>query len=153
MRYAKQGHDGKPAGLYAPSLNSDPGKHNGLYWPVVHPEPRSPLGDLVAQAAEEGRSIGAAGSGPSPFHGYYFKVLNAQGADAPGGAASYVVNGEMSGGFALVAWPAEYDATGVMTFTVNQDGLVHQTDLGEATAKTAAAITAYNPSASWRQVP
>jgi hypothetical protein len=150
--YAQQGHDGKPQGLFATTFRSDPGKQNGLYWPAAHGQPRSPLGDLVAQASKEGRQIGTDRPPPTPFHGYYFKILTAQGAAAPGGTKSYVVNGEMSAGFALVAWPAQYDATGVMTFAVNQDGAVHETDLGAETNTTAAAITTYNPDASWRQV-
>ena len=149
--YAKQGRDGKPAGLFAKSFSSDPGKQNGLYWQAVRNEPRSPLGDLVAEASEEGRQLGTDRARPSPFHGYYFKILTAQGKSAPGGAKSYLVNGEMSGGFALVAWPAQYDASGVMTFIVNQDGVVHQKDLGPKTDATAAAMTAYNPDTSWRR--
>ena len=101
---------------------------------------------------QEGRPIGTDREQPSPFHGYYFKILTAQGAAAPGGAKSYVVNGEMSAGFALVAWPAQYDATGIMTFVVNQDGMVHEKDLGAKTDATAAAMTTYNPDASWRRV-
>jgi hypothetical protein len=89
---------------------------------------------------------------PTPFHGYYFRILTAQGAGAAGGAKSYIVNGEMSAGFALVAWPAQYDATGVMTFAVNQDGTVQETDLGAETGVTAATITTYNSGASWRPV-
>jgi hypothetical protein len=151
-RYAQQGHDGKPAGLFATAFRSEPGKHNGLYWPDAPGQPRSPLGDLVAQASEEGRDIGTDRAKPTPFHGYYFKILTAQGSAAPGGARSYLVDGEMSAGFALVAWPAEYDSTGIMTFVVNQDGRVYETDLGAKTAATAAAMTAYNPDAAWRQV-
>ncbi len=129
-RYAQQGHDGKPAGLFATTFRSDPGKQNGLYWPAAHGQPRSPFGDLVAQASAEGRQLGTDRERPSPFHGYYFKILTAQGAAAPGGAKSYVVNGEMSAGFALVAWPAQYDATGIMTFAVNQDGVVRRVGPG-----------------------
>ena len=151
-RYAQQGHDGKPAGLFATTFRSDPGKQNGLYWPAAPGQPLSPLGDLVAQASAEGRPIGTDRARPTPFHGYYFKILTAQGSAAPGGAKSYVVNGEMSAGFALVAWPAQYDATGIMTFAVNQDGTVHETDLGAKTDATVAAMTAYNPDASWRSV-
>jgi hypothetical protein len=149
QRYAEQAHDGKRRGLYAQTFRSDPGKQNGLYWPTTRGQPRSPLGDLVAQAAEEGRAIGTGTGQPAPFYGYYFKILTAQGPDAPGGAKSYIVNGDMSGGFALVAWPAEYDVTGVMTFLVNQDGAVAESDLGPETAKVASAITAYNPDQSW----
>ena len=152
QRYAKEGHDGKPAGLYAAKFQSDSGKQNGLYWPVARGEKkRSPLGDLVAQAAEDGRARGDR-TGPSPYHGYYFKILTAQGRSAPGGAKNYIVNGEMSGGFALIAWPAQYDVTGVMTFVVNQDGVVHERDLGPQTDATARKMTAYNPDASWRPV-
>ena len=154
QRYAKQGHDGKPAGLHAMKFQSDPGKENGLYWPTARGQGRSPLGDLVAQAAEEGRPIGGGqGTKPTPLHGYYFKILTGQGAAAPGGAKSYVVKGDMSGGFALVAWPAQYDATGVMTFIVNQDGIVRERDLGPQTDATARKMTVYNPDASWRPVP
>ena len=149
-RYAQQGHDGKPVGLFASTVRSDPGKQNGLYWPAAPGQPRSPLGDLVAQAWEEGRPIGTERG--TPFHGYYFRGLTAQGAAAPGGAKSYVVNGELSAGFALVAWPAQYDASGIMTFIVNQDGAVHEKDLGAKTDATVAAMTAYNPDASWHRV-
>jgi hypothetical protein len=151
-RYAEQGHDGKPAGVHATRFQSDPGKQNGLYWPTARGEKRSPLGDLVAQAAEDNRSAGVARTKATPFHGYYFKILTAQGAAAPGGAKNYIVKGEMSGGFALVAWPAQYDASGVMTFVVNQDGIVRERDLGPQTDATARKMTAYNPDASWRQV-
>jgi hypothetical protein len=147
--YARDGHDGKRAGLYARTFRSDHGKQNGLYWSAAHGQKRSPLGDLLAEAAADGRAESAA---PSPFHGYYFRILEAQGANAKGGAADYVVNGEMSRGFALVAWPSEYDVTGVMTFIVNQDGVVHERDLGAETARTAAALRSYDPDASWQAV-
>jgi hypothetical protein len=152
-QYAAVGHDGRRPGLFATTFTSDPGKHNGLYWPSARHEPRSPLGDLVAQAAQAGRQLGTSPGQPSPFQGYYFKILTAQGAHAPGGARSYLRNGEMSGGFALVAWPAQYNATGVMTFIVNQDGVVHEKDLGTETGAIAAAMTRYDPDASWRPVP
>ncbi len=151
-RYAEQGHDGKAAGVHAMKFQSDPGTQNGLYWPTARGEQRSPLGDLVAQAAEEKRPVGVDGAQPTPFHGYYFKILTGQGAAAAGGARSYVVKGDMSGGFALVAWPAQYDVTGVMTFIVNQDGVVRERDLGPQTADTARRMTVYNPDASWRPV-
>jgi len=151
-QYAAEGRDGKPAGRFATAFSSDAGKQNGLYWPTARHEPRSPLGDLVAQAAQEGRELGVNRGQPSPFHGYYFKILTAQGPAARGGARSYVVKGELSGGFALVAWPAQYDATGVMTFIVNQDGIVYQRDLGAETATTVASMTRFNPDSSWQQV-
>src|SRR5690606_4624735 len=100
------------------------------YWPSAPGQKRSPLGDLVAQAATEGRPLGQNGPPPSPFHGYYFRILTAQGAAAPGGAKDYLADGKLTGGFALVAWPAQYDVTGVMTFIVNHDGVVHENDLG-----------------------
>jgi len=148
-RYAEQGHDGKPAELYAARFQSDQGKENGLFWPTPRGQKRSPLGDMLAQAAMEGRPVGQ-GSGPSPFHGYYFKILTAQGPAAAGGARSYLVKGEMSGGFALVAWPAQYDVTGIMTFIVNQDGVVHEKDLGAGTDASARTMTNYNPDSSWK---
>jgi Protein of unknown function (DUF2950) len=151
-RYAQQGHDGKPAGRYAKSFHSEPGKENGLYWPAARGQKRSPLGDLVTQAAAEERPIGTNAVPPSTFHGYYFKILNEQGPAAPGGAKSYVVNGDMSDGFALVAWPAQYDVTGVMTFIVNHDGILYQKDLGSGTESVAKSMTRYNPDQSWRPV-
>jgi len=150
--YATGSHDGRAAGVYAAAFRSDPGKQNGLYWPTSHGERPSPLGDLVATAAAEGRPIGGAGSQPSPFHGYYFRILTGQGSAARGGARSYVVNGDMSGGFALVAWPAQYDVTGVMTFIVNQDGTVSEKDLGPGTDQTVKAMTVYDPDPSWTAV-
>jgi Protein of unknown function (DUF2950) len=152
QRYAQQGHDGKPAGVHATKFQSDPGKENGLYWPAERGQKRSPIGDLLAQAAEEGRTVSGDRTKPTPLHGYYFKILTGQGAAVSGGARSYIVKGEMSGGFALVAWPAEYDATGVMTFIVNQDGTVWERDLGPQTDAMARKMTVYNPDASWRQV-
>jgi hypothetical protein len=133
-RYAEKGHDGKPAGLFATAFSSEPGKQNGLYWPAKRGEPKSPMGDLVAQAAEEGRPIGTSGAGPTPFHGYRFKMISSP------------------DGFGLVAWPAEYDVTGVMTFIVNQDGIVREKDLGRDTPTTVGAMTKYSPDASWRPV-
>ena len=150
-RYAEHGHDGKPAKLYAQTFRSDPGKENGLFWPEVKGKPLSPLGDLVAQAASEGSPL-AEGTQRQPFQGYYFKILTAQGPAAPGGAKSYLVKGDMSGGFALIAWPAEYDLTGVMTFIVNQDGIVYEKDLGKDTAAAASKISEYNPDESWHRV-
>jgi len=151
-RYAQDGHDGKRPGLYAMTFHSELGKQNGLYWAVAHGQKRSPLGDLVAQAAEEGRPVAEGGAAPLPLYGYYFKILTAQGPHAPGGAKPYVVDGAMSAGFALVAWPAQYDASGVMTFVVNQDGIVRQKDLGPRTDTAASAMTHYDPDASWGAV-
>jgi hypothetical protein len=149
--YAKQGHDGKPAGLYARTIQSDPGRHNGLYWAAERGEKRSPLGNLLAAADDAAARRSAAGK-PQPFHGYYFKILTAQGAAALSGPKDYVVDGELSGGFALVAWPAEYDVTGVMTFVVNQDGVVWEKDLGPGTDAAARGMTLYNPDSSWSPI-
>ncbi len=149
--YAKQAHDGKPAGLFARSFRSDPGRQNGLYWPASRGQKRSPLGDLAANAATDERDAGSDRS-PSPFHGYYFRILTGQGPAAPGGAKDYLVDGEMSGGFALVAWPAHYDVTGVMTFVVNHDGHLSEKDLGPETDAAARAMTLYDPDASWTPV-
>jgi hypothetical protein len=150
--YASRGHDGAPAGVYAAAFRSEPGKENGLYWPAGRGARRSPLGDLVARAAEEGTTLGKEQGAPAPFHGYYFKILTRQGAAAEGGAKDYLANGRLSGGFALVAWPAEYDTTGVMTFIVSGDGVVREKDLGTDTANAARQISAYDPDASWTPV-
>jgi hypothetical protein len=150
-RYALQGHDGKPAGLFAMTFTSDPGKENGLYWPAARGQKLSPLGELVAQAAEQGRQVDTSGKRqPSPFQGYYFKILTAQGPSAAGGARNYVVDGVMSGGFALVAWPAQYAVTGVMTFVVNQDGIVLEKDLGSESNAIAEKMITYSPDKSWQ---
>ena len=148
--YARGGHDGKPSGIYARRLSSETGTHNGLYWPETPGEKRSPLGELVAEAAAEGRQLGQ-DKKPAPFHGYYFRILEGQGSAAAGGAKSYLANGALSGGFGLVAWPAQHDATGVMTFIVNQDGVVYEKDLGAGTSTAAAAITRYDPDKTWRR--
>jgi hypothetical protein len=152
-RYFRQTHDGNPAGRYARQIRSDPGMQNGLYWPVARGQPRSPIGDLIADAAQDPRRTAADRKEPLPFHGYYFRMLYAQGPHARGGARDYVVDGAMSRGFGLVAWPASYDASGVMTFVVNQDGIVFEKDLGSETASIASAMTVFDPDASWRSVP
>jgi hypothetical protein len=149
--YAKQGHDGKPAGLYARTFSSESGRQNGLYWVTAHGRKQSPLGDLVAQAAAEGRQIGG-GQQPVPFHGYFYKILTAQGAAATGGVKDYIVNGDLKGGFALVAWPAQYGITGITTFIVNQDGVPREKDLGDGTDAAARAMTAYDPDPTWSPV-
>ena len=148
--YARRGHDGAKPGGYARRFNSDPGKQNGLYWPSKRGEPRSPLGDLVASAASDGADL-ASRKEAAPFHGYHFRILTAQGPAAPGGEMDYVKNGAMTGGFALVAWPAQYDATGIMTFVVAADGTVLEKDLGPDTATAVKAITRYDPDPSWQK--
>jgi hypothetical protein len=148
--YARQPHDGKPAGLYAQKLRSTPGQQDGLYWSVGPKQQPSPLGDLAAQAAAEGYDTHDSSS--QPLWGYHFRILTAQGPAAEGGARSYVANGEMTGGFGLIAWPNEHGRSGVMTFVVNQDGVVYQKDLGERTAEAAAGLTAYDPDGTWSEV-
>jgi hypothetical protein len=148
--YASQPRDGKVAGLYAQRMMSSRGRQDGLYWRVGDEEPQSPLGDLVAQATVEGYDIKKDAS--SPLWGYHFRILTAQGSNAKGGATSYIVDGEMSGGFALVAYPAEYGRGGIMTFMVNQDGVVYQKDLGADTLKLAPALTVYDPDKAWTVV-
>jgi hypothetical protein len=148
--YASQPHEGKPAGLFAQRLRSTSGHQDGLYWPVKPGERPSPLGDLAAEAATEGYETSSSSS--SPFWGYQFRILTAQGPAAPGGKKSYVVNGEMSGGFALLAYPAKYASSGVMTFVVSQEGAVYEKDLGTDTATQAPGLTEYNPDESWTVV-
>ncbi len=132
---------------YAQRFDSNPGTRDGLYWPVEAGEPESPLGPLVAQA----QAAGYAGDGiPRPYFGYYYRILTRQGANAPGGAKDYVVGGRMSGGFALLAYPAKYGDSGVMTFMVNDQGIVFEKNLGPRTAALAPAIDQYDPDETWR---
>jgi hypothetical protein len=147
--YASEAHDGKPAGIFAQKVHSDDGKHNGLYWPRAKGDDKaSPLGEFAAKAAKEGYS--AAGKDTAaPYYGYFYRILTRQGAGADGGAKDYVVNGDMTGGFALIAWPAEYGNSGIMSFIVGPDGVVHENDLGDDTSTLAAAITEFNPNADW----
>jgi hypothetical protein len=133
---------------YAKQVFSDEGQHNGLYWKVSDGEPQSPIGPLVASAVAEGYSKDKAGP-PTPYHGYFFRILTRQGKHAPGGAKSYIVNGGMTQGFAFVAYPAEYRSSGVMTFIVNQDGVVYQKDLGKKTEALGKSMHEYNPDSSW----
>ncbi len=134
---------------YAQKVVSDPYRRNGLYWEVGEGEIESPLGPFIAQATREGYT--KKGDRPTPHHGYYYKILKTQGKSAPGGAFSYVINGHMVAGFALVAWPAEYNVSGVMTFIVNQNGTVYQKDLGPKTEGIAKAMTLYNPDRTWKR--
>lgn len=152
-QYAAEGHDGAPAGRFATKFRSTPGQHDGLYWPTQPREKLSPLGDLAAQATSEGYTkADAPTQGPRPFRGYFFRILTQQGASAPGGAKNYIVNGQMTGGFALVAYPVEYGNSGIMTFIVNQDGVIREADLGPDTAKQAGAISEYDPRDPFRPV-
>jgi len=148
--YASAARDGQSAGVYAQKLRSDPGMHNGLYWKSTAGEPDSPVGPFIAQAAAEGYRAAA---GPSAaYHGYQYRPLFRQGRHAKGGALEYFVDGNLVNGFGLVAWPATYGASGVMTFIVNQDGVVYQKDLGADTASAVDAMQAFDPDSSWTVV-
>jgi hypothetical protein len=136
---------------YAQRLGSSPGKRDGLYWPTKEGEPLSPLGDLVVKARAEGYRASKDG-GRTPYHGYFYRILTGQGPQAPGGAYDYVVRGHMIGGFALVAFPAEYGASGVMTFLVNHDGVVYQKDLGVNTTRLAESMKRFDPDGTWQKV-
>jgi len=138
---------------FARQFKSTPGRHDGLYWPAKSGEPESPFGPLVAEARASGYPIDktAAGrSAPRPYYGYYFRILTAQGPNAPGGAKNYVADRHMTQGFALIAHPAIFGDSGVMTFVVNQTGIVFEKNLGPDTARIVRAITQYDPNSSWR---
>ncbi|MGH8616389.1 MAG: DUF2950 domain-containing protein [Burkholderiales bacterium] len=139
---------------YAQKFMSSSGKHDGLYWPTKAGEPPSPLGPLVANAHAEGYSGDAPKAGvPRPYHGYFYRMLKAQGKDAPGGGYDYLAKGSMIGGFAVIATPVNYGTSGVMTFLVSHDGVVYQKNLGPDTAQVAARITRFNPDAGWARIP
>jgi hypothetical protein len=148
QEYAASGHDGDPAGVYALKLVSDEGMQNGLYWPTAEGEAPSPAGAFVASAAGEGYRSGTG----TPYHGYHYRMLFRQGENANGGPREYFRNGVLTEGFALVAWPAEYEVSGVMTFIVNQDGVVFQKDLGEGTDAAVAAMDTFDHDGSWTAV-
>jgi hypothetical protein len=150
--YASEDRMGDSVLAYAQFLRSTPGTHDGLFWPTNQPgEVLSPLGPLIAQARVDGyhRTAKMLNDEQAPYHGYYFKILTCQGKHAPGEKYNYIINGRMIGGFALVAWPAEWGNTGVMTFIVNQQGKVYQKNLGPKTVKIAKAMTAYDPDDTW----
>jgi hypothetical protein len=147
--YADRDPEGKGTHAYAERLVSSPGRKDGLYWPSAAGEADSPLGDLVAEASSQGYKPGSG----TPYHGYYYKILTGQGPAATGGVADYVVHGKMIGGFALVAYPAQYGNSGVMTFIVNHEGIVFQKDLGPSTPWLAPHIARFNPDAGWTAVP
>ena len=133
---------------YAQKFKSSPGKKDGLYWQASENEPASPFGPLVAEAHAEGY-VHHSGSGPHPFHGYYFRILTRQGKDAPGGKMNYMTHGTLTKGFALVAYPEHWDKSGIMTFIVNQDGKVYQRNFGEKTSRIAGTMKEYNPDSEW----
>jgi hypothetical protein len=149
--YASEARDGEDTAHFAQKILSDAGKRNGLYWETSEGQPESPIGPLVASATAQGYKRDGGGN-PIPFHGYYYEVLTRQGRNAPGGAKNYLVNGKMTAGFAFLAYPAEYRASGVMTFMINQDGIIVQKDLGSDTAKLASEITEFNPDKTWQEV-
>ncbi|SPD75608.1 conserved exported hypothetical protein [uncultured Desulfobacterium sp.] len=134
---------------FAQKIRSDEGKRDGLYWPVKEGEEISPLGPFAAEAVKEGYK--KKDDAPIPYHGYYYKILKAQGKNAPGGEYNYVADGKMILGFALVAWPADHGNSGIMTFIVNQDDIVYQKDLGADSEKIAAAIEKYDPDGTWKK--
>jgi hypothetical protein len=148
--YSSEDRNGNGVVDYAQKFGSSPGKHDGLYWPTKAGEPPSPLGPLVVQAAGQGYSKGE--KGPTPFHGYYYRMLKGQGKSAESGAVDYVVKGRAIGGFAVVAYPAKYGNSGIMTFIVNQDGKVYQADLGPKSAEQAAKMQRFDPDKTWSPV-
>ncbi len=148
--YAAQSHPGSGPHEYAMKIASTGDQHDGLYWQTRPGEEESPFGPLIAAAAAEGYSVTGSDGMLAPYHGYYFRILTAQGPHAPGKAYSYIVNGHMTRGYALVAFPATYGNSGIMTFIVNQDGIVFEKDLGKDTARIARKMTQYDPDRSWR---
>jgi hypothetical protein len=151
-QYASANPEAGGGANYAQKFKSTPGKKDGLYWPPAQNEAASPFGPLVAEAHAEGYGKNK-GAGPHPFHGYYFRILTRQGKAAPGGKMDYMSHGNLTGGFALVAYPEHWDQSGIMTFIVNQDGKVYQRNLGEKTSRVAGAMKEYNPGSPWTLVP
>jgi hypothetical protein len=149
QEYAAKDRTGQGRGLYAQRIVSRPGARDGLYWESAAGEEPSPLGELAAEAAAEGYR---AGETRQPFHGYYYKILKRQGGSAPGGAIDYVAGGKMIGGFALLAYPAEYGRSGLISFMLNHAGTVYQKDLGPGTARIAARMQSFNPDKGWEKV-
>jgi len=147
--YAMIDRDGDNLHEYAEKFGSDPGKKNGLYWETKEGEEPSPLGRLLTQAKAEGYSKKGSKGNPVPYHGYYYRILKAQGKNAPGGAYDYIFKASMIGGFAVVAWPAKYGNSGIMTFVVNHDGVVYQKNLGKNTGKIVKSMTKYDPDKTW----
>jgi hypothetical protein len=151
LEYASEDRDGDGVLEYAQKIKSDPGKKNGLYWPVKEGEKSSPFGPFIAKAAREGYHGDTNKS--LPYNGYYYKVVTRQGKNAPGGAYDYIVNGNMILGFGLMAYPAKYGVSGIMSFAVNQEGVIYESDLGEKTADYVSKVEKYNPEEHvWRKV-
>jgi len=147
--YANSDRDGDGVSEYAQKLQSEQGKNDGLFWETEAGQPQSPLGPLIAEARAEGYKLKGATENPAPYHGYYYRILTRQGSNVPGGKYDYVINGNMIAGFALVAFPAQYGASGIMTFVVNHQGKIFQKDLGPKTADIVDKIKEYNPDSSW----
>lgn len=152
-QYASEDHNGDGVLEFAQKFISSPGKKDGLYWSPDIDGEISPLGPALVEAQGEGYLKNPGTGGPTPFHGYYFKILTRQGRHAPGGAHDYIVNGYMIGGFAFIAWPAQYGESGIMTFLVNQQGRIYQKDLGPDTGTLAKKIKTYNPDSTWALSP
>jgi hypothetical protein len=140
------------SGIYATRLVSTPGHHDGLYWPAAEGEPESPLGPLIDAAQDAGYPGELVSGKPIPYEGYYFRILKAQGPNGDGGAKSYIQSGRMVGGFALIAWPAQFNSSGIVTFIVGPDGDVYQKDLGPETARIASKTTTFDPDLTWSRV-
>jgi hypothetical protein len=150
--YASRDRNGDGVLEYAQKAGSAPGMKDGLYWEVKEGEEQSPLGPLVVNAIREGYTKKKSEDEPSSYNGYYYKILKAQGKNAPGGAYDYVVNGRMIGGFALVAYPAQHGSSGIMTFIVSHSGEVYEKDLCKKTSSVAQAMKSFDPDETWRKV-
>ena len=150
--YVGKDRDGSGVLQYAQRFRSNKGKKDGLYWEASPGEEESPLGPLVARATEEGYTPRKPGEKRVPYHGYYFNILKSQGSNAPGGEMDYVINGKMTAGFGLLAYPAQYGVSGIMTFVVNQQGIIYEKDLGPKTDEAAKAIAKYDPDKTWQKV-
>ncbi|MDT4290338.1 DUF2950 domain-containing protein [Methylomonas sp. MO1] len=150
FEYANLDRDDDGVSEYAQKFSSDPGKFDGLFWEAGEGQPQSPLGPLFAQAKAEGYQAPEATEQPAPFHGYYYRILTRQGAAAPGGKYDYLINGNMIAGFGLVAFPAQYGSSGIMTFVVNHQGKVYQKDWGPKTAELVESLKEYNPDSTWQ---
>jgi len=150
--YASKDRDGSGVKQYAQRFVSHAGKKDGLIWQAEAGQESSPLGPLFAKASDEGYTPRKPGEKHKPYHGYYFRILKSQGSNAPGGELDYIINGKMTAGFGLLAYPAEYGVSGIMTFMVNQQGIVYEKDLGLKTEDIAKATTKYDPDETWKTV-
>jgi hypothetical protein len=149
FEYANADRDDDDVSEYAQKLRSEPGKFDGLFWEVEEGQPQSPLGPLIAQARAVGYKVKPWAEQPSPYHGYYYRILTRQGRNAPGGKYDYIINKNMIAGFGLVAFPAQYGSSGIMTFVVNHQGKIYQKDLGPKTGAIVEKINEYNPDSTW----